>query len=434
VKLSHRGRLFAASVAVVLTVVAAAGLYLEHELRTSTIARIEQELEQSARAAIPLLESASEIGAEQGSDEDTARLIAAIDGIADSLGTATNTRITVIDVSGRVLGDSGLTPQEVIAVENHADRPEVAAALRDGRGVSRRHSDTLNDEMTYVAIPFDSNRGRAVLRLAKPDSEVTAAVHRLRLLLLGAGLVAIVLAIALAALASHFMSRALRSLVDSARAIAGGDLRVRPDVEVEAHGELGAMAGSLSKMAEEIQRTVHLLAVERERFETVLEGMTDGVIALDSGARVTLMNPAALRLLGLDEVPRDRPLIETVRSPALQDLVAKAEQDSSVEFEVPGKNARRVMARVAPLRGGGRVLVLHDVTELRRLETVRRDFVANVSHELRTPMSIIRANAETLAGGAMQDEVHGPRLMDAIVRHSERLSALIGDHDEEEPV
>jgi two-component system phosphate regulon sensor histidine kinase PhoR len=264
-----------------------------------------------------------------------------------------------------------------------------------------------------------------VLRVARPDAELSATLDRLRLLLIAAGLAALALAIGLTALSSRFMSRALRSLVDSARDISSGDRRSR--LEVDADGELGDVAGSLNQMADEIQRTVRLLAVERERFETVLEGMTDGVIALDAGSRITLMNPAALRLLALGGIPRDRPLIEVVRSPALQDLVSRPEEAGSVEFEVQGKNSRRVLARIDPLRDGGSVLVLHDVTELRRLETVRRDFVANVSHELRTPMSIIRANAETLADGALGDRIHGPRLLDAILRHSERLSHLIGD-------
>lgn len=407
-----RGKLFAISVGLILAVVLASGIYLQGELRGELEERIEAELASYASSAAVTLEAANVY-------DD----IGAIDTIADNLSKGSNSRVTVISPDGRVLGDSDLEPAQIANIDNHLQRPEVQAALEDGRGSSQRHSSTVETDLMYVAVQYRDRAGNVgVVRAAKPLAAVDDAVGKLRFLLFAAGFVGLLVAVFMSGLASHFMSRTLKQLVDSARAIASGE--DRQPIPVNTSDEFAGLAGSLNKLADDIENTVGELAAERERFKAVLESLSDGVMAVNQHREVVLMNQAALDLLGLDQIPPPTPIFELLRAPALQDLLT-GNDDGQAEFEMPG-TSRRVNVQRA-VRSDGSVLVFQDVTEIRRLETVRRDFVANVSHELRTPVSIVRANAETLLDGAMSDPVHGTRLLEATLRNSERLSAIIAD-------
>jgi two-component system phosphate regulon sensor histidine kinase PhoR len=410
-----RGKLFLVYGGVIVGAIAASGAYLEAELRARDEARLEAELHAHAWAARELV---ALVGA------DT---IAAADDVADRLGAATSARVTVIGPDGAVLGDSDVAAADIPAVENHRERPEVRDALAHQRGVSQRHSATIDADMLYVAIPCPVGGGTGVVRVALPLAAVDAAVHRLRLMLLVAGLVGVAIAFATSALASHLLSRTLRDLVDGARAMArtAGGSRV----PVSSADELGGLAGSLNKMADELERTVATLALERRRFEAVLDGMSEAVLALDADQRIEVVNPAAVALLQLPALPVGHRLLEAIRVPELQEVAlgARSGERASVEFNLRG-SSRRVLATATPQQGGaGSVIVLHDMTEVRRLETVRRDFVANVSHELRTPVSVVRANAETLLAGGIDDAGAARPLLEALVRQSERLSRIIAD-------
>lgn len=410
-KIGLRGKLFGVSVAVVTLCVLAGGLYLSGELRRSMERRIENELFREAKAVRELVRSAPDFGTET------------IDEVADLAGAAIESRVTVIDPTGSVLGDSNLALARVRSIENHANRPEVLEALAEGKGRSRRYSTTVSTDMLYVAVPYQHGDRRGVVRIAKPLSEVDDAIGHLRVLLLIGGLVGLVVAIAMSALASHLMSRTLRSLVVGAHTLATSS--ERPRVDVQSRDELGGLAGSINQLAEELERAVGEVASARARFVAVIEGMADAVIGLDGERNVTVMNSAALELLGVDEAPLGEPLIERIRAPELDELSRNMAEPAQAELEMRG--GQRVLAQLTPQRGGGCVLVLRDVSDIRRLETVRRDFVANVSHELRTPVSIVRANAETLLDGATEDPVHGPRLLEAIHRNAERLSRILAD-------
>ncbi|HUS65840.1 MAG TPA: ATP-binding protein, partial [Kofleriaceae bacterium] len=242
---------------------------------------------------------------------------------------------------------------------------------------------------------------------ARPLDEIAAAIGRLRWLLAFAGLLSLLASGVLSAVTVQLMSRTVQRAVQSARAADDGGARParEPDLAIE--------------------RAVSELAVERARFAAVLEGMEEGVIALDQDGAITLMNPAARALLGAGTATVGRTLLEVVRVPALVELVARGAAEAT-ELELPATR-RRVSARLAPQAGGRAVVVLHDVTALHRLEVVRRDFVANVSHELRTPVAVIRANAETLATGALDDGATAPVLVSAIERNARRLTELIDD-------
>ena len=407
-RLGIRSKLFVVSVALVVSAVGAAAAILIPDLRGEIEARIESELFRHARASAAMI----------GDDVD-------LDRLADRVGAATDSRITVVDRAGVVRGDSELTREQLETVENHGSRPEIIAAFATGSGASRRYSSTIANEMVYAAVLAEHGDRRWVVRASRPAGEVTAAVGSLRNQLLAALLLGLVVAVLMSGLASHLMTREVRRLATRAAEIARGNRGAT--LVGRRSDELGHLAGSLNELAENVAATVSALALERAQFAAVLDGMTDGVIALDASSRVTLINTAALVLLEIDGRPIGGGFSDLVRSPALVDLVLDGppEVATSVELELRG---RRLLATVTPpLTDGGCLVVLHEITALRRLETVRRDFVANVSHELRTPVSVIQANAETLLSGALDDPDHAPKMVEAIARNATRMASLIAD-------
>lgn len=415
--LGVRGRLFVVSVALILVVGLTSGAYLENQLRRLLMTRIETELHRHALTARELFRSLNDWSTPSTTDP-----------LADRLGQAASARVTVIAQDGTVLGDSALTIEQVRQLDNHGTRPEVVAALANGRGVARRFSATLRTDMLYVAVPLARGDALAVVRAATPLDEIEPVVNQLRVLLGVAGLLGLAIAVFMSGLASHFLSRTLRSLVQHASAMAAGARQQR--IAVATTDEIGGLAGSLNRMAEDLEQAVTTLATERDRFAAVLEGLADAILALDAEQRIILVNRAALTLLDLTEPPLGRTLLETIRVPLLPDLVAQAQDGtpSTTEFDLPTATTRRVLASVTSQQlTGGSVIVLHDVTELRRLETIRRDFVTNVSHELRTPVSVIRANAETLLLSAADNAPDTREFLEALLRQADRLARIVAD-------
>ncbi len=267
-----------------------------------------------------------------------------------------------------------------------------------------------------------------VVALAREVPEVAAAVRRVTWHVLWAGVFALAAVAYVVWVTTRVVSRTLTDLVNGVQAVARGErgVRVSPsDAEV-----FGGLAGSINQLAESLEGTVSTLAAERSRFETMLERLSDAVIALDHEERVTMVNRGATRLFGFDRSPIGQTLLETVRLPVLAELVRRARTEGRVKAEVDWTSGRRrrLLARATRLgQGEGTVLVIQDLTALRRLETVRRDFVANVSHELRTPVGVILANAETLLDGALDDPKFSRTFVDALHRNAIRLTRLLDD-------
>jgi two-component system phosphate regulon sensor histidine kinase PhoR len=412
-----RLKLFAISLALVVGVGLVSGIYMEQHLRAWLHARIETELLGQARLGRDLVEL---LPGSLASDEDTDRL-------ADRLGASSAGRVTIIRQDGVVLGDSELDLKDVRHVENHGNRPEVSQALSNGHGAAQRFSTSVRHDMFYVAVPFDRSGERGVVRVAMPLAEVDSAVGRLRVMLLLAGLVGLALAVFIGGLASHLASRPLRSLVRNARLWrVSGEAQRLP---VSSNDELGRLAGSFNELVGELDQTLKNLAGERDRLETILGGMTEALLALDPEDRVTHVNRAAMELLGLAQSPVGQVLIEVLRVPALAELIERVHREgASAESELSLPVSRMVLARAASIKSTrGIILVMLDITEMRRLEKVRRDFVANVSHELRTPVAVIQANAETLLDGALTHPTRGPEFLSAIMRNAQRLARLVSD-------
>jgi two-component system phosphate regulon sensor histidine kinase PhoR len=396
VKLSVRAKLLLASLVFISVVDLVVGAFLEHQLRTR--------LEQSTRDQ--LQRQAQTLAAADALIDPTAGP-PVVDAVADRLGEAMHARVTIIGTDGAVVGDSEVALAALHDLDNHSRRPEVVQARERGLGSSRRYSTTLSAEMEYVAVRLDSG---AIARVAVSVEEVEEAVGQMRLVLLAAGLVAFAAAAALSLLLPYLLTRGLRDLVGPLSSDQAGD-------------------AAASRVGADLERALGNLATERNRLAAVLQTMDQAVIAIDEAKTITTVNRAARELLSLPGNARGRPLLDFVRSPAIQALVDRATEGHSAATEIDDGVAprRRLRVQASRRRGGDVALVFEDVTEKRRLETLRRDFVANVSHELRTPIAVIRANAETLADGALDDPKHARIFVDALARQSERLGNLVSD-------
>ncbi len=352
------------------------------------------------------------------------------DALADELAEATNVRVTFIDVDGFVLGDSWLDEEGLSKAQNHRDRPEVVAAFDRGFGTDQRWSATVHENFTYVARRVDiPGRKPMVVRCALPSSEIRLETQAVTRLVLVTALIAIGLAIALSASASSSLARVVRTLTVTANRMASGDLSVRSGVR--GTDELSELGRALDKLAAELSAAMEGLRAETDLLTGLLEGMQEGVLVTDREGHLQIMNRALreMLLIGADAV--GRPVAQAVEHAELGPLLEEARKKGSsvAELDLPGIKPRRVLVHASKLLGprAGEVAVFFDVTEVRRLENLRRDFVANVSHELRTPVTAVRSAAETLRDAVEADPRSAVRFIDMIERNAARLQACIDD-------
>ncbi len=353
------------------------------------------------------------------------------DGLADTLGARSEARFTVIRRDGLVLGDSELSLQELTRIENHAGRPEIVQALATGRGSSSRWSSSVHERMVYAAIPFSKgNEPAGTIRLAKSLAELDAAVARTRPLFAAASGAALLLALVLSMVASHFMARTARMLTEAARRMAGGDLTVR--TRASGQDELGDLGRALDALAAGLQEALGSLRNERDLMGRVLAGMREGILLLDPGGNVALANPALREMLLLGNDVEGKSPIELIRHAELKQILDDAPSAPgplSTEIELGDLKPRRLLIHVSGLSDepGGVLAVFVDVTDLRRLENMRRDFVANVSHELRTPIASVRSAAETLRRVFETQPDQAGEFVEIIERNAARLHELVED-------
>ncbi|MEJ7812034.1 MAG: ATP-binding protein [Gemmatimonadaceae bacterium] len=341
------------------------------------------------------------------------------DSIADAAGAALGHRITFVDPSGRVVGDSEFDGPALARLENHRTRPEIVAARAGGAGSARRVSASAGDEELYVAVP--SPLGFA--RVSVPTRQLNAIVGRALRDVLISGLIALVAASLLAFAFSRAISRPIVELRDVTKALAAGDLSRRP--ALSAPGEVGDLAASVHSMAEQLDSRLKALAADDAFTEAMIESLNEGVVAVDGQREVFRLNESGRRLLALRaRVPFSAELLPRERT--LRDALETALGGRSVEHAELTWDGRTLALTTRPLVGGGAVLALYDLTAVRRLETVRRDFVANVSHELRTPLTVIGGFAETLATDEMEP-AQRQQFADTIRANAHRMQRIVDD-------
>jgi len=343
---------------------------------------------------------------------------------------ASGVRVTVIASDGQVLADSQSDPQ---TMENHADRPEIRDALATGHGQSIRHSVTINSNLLYHAVRLSSaGAPPVVLRFALPLQTVDQEIWEFRRRLWLASLLVLLVTGTASLLISRSFSDRVNRLTDFFQRVAEGDFR--PLGADRAGDALEALAISLNATAARLDRTIQTLTEERNLSSAILGSMVEGVAVVNASERLLFANRGFAEILGLDVPPQSgSALLEAVRQTELIEAVRGVlKGEPRVEAEIVTGTLRQhffavTVASVSSAETSGAVIVLHDITELRKLERIRRDFVANVSHEFKTPLTAIQGFAETLLAGAIDDPQNRIRFVEIILEHSRRLARLTDD-------
>ena len=354
----------------------------------------------------------------------------AIDSFVEDISEQTKARITIIKLDGLVLADSHQDPTKM---ERHNQRMEIVAAIRSGEGNSERHSSTLDMDMRYFAIRIGSESNPiGTVRVALPTSEIDREMAAIQNSI--ARLIGIVTAsgVLICMIIVAWMTRPLTFLINETRELTMGQLG--ETVNLTGGNEIDELGRTLNELSRELATRMAMLEDNRGQLLATLEGMDEGVVSVDTDERIRFANEAACKIFDLS-MPDDagRPVWEVMRNQIVEstivDVLASGETQR-VEIELLGPPQRFLSTTVSSVPGasdGGVILVLHDITDLRRLENMRREFVANVSHELKTPLASIQAYSETLLSGALDDEQNNEGFVQRIVEQAERLSALIQD-------
>jgi two-component system, OmpR family, phosphate regulon sensor histidine kinase PhoR len=400
---------------VILITMSILGFHLVNLTRESQLDNLRMRLETeaiiTAEACLPAL-----LG-----DEDSAVL----DALAKRLGAQIDTRVTIIAADGEVLGDSEEDPGNM---DNHRDRLEIRAAMEHGYGENIRYSTTLRQRMMYVAVPI-SHEGEllGVARAALPLTTVEGLVRSVTVSVISAMAVAALLIIVAAWVISRMTTQPMRELIAAARGIASGELRQR--ITVDAGGEVAELARSFNDMSLKLGDMVETISRDRTRLAAILDNMADGVIMTDTDASITMANHAVRTLFGI----RDRgvmTLIEAVRDHEMDDLLKqciKTGQTETVQYE-SGTAHRYIRAIAVPIvreELRGILLLVQDLTDLRNLQTTRRELIGNISHEFRTPLAGIKAMVETLRDGAVDDTETARDFLYRIDGEVERLTQIV---------
>jgi two-component system, OmpR family, phosphate regulon sensor histidine kinase PhoR len=339
-------------------------------------------------------------------------------------------RVAVIDPQGIVLADS---QEPSVVSASRADLAEIQKALRGNTGISVRPDPGLNQEIYYLAVPFRyQEKPGYALQLAVPLTDVKSATEALHDEIWVASLAALLLALGIA----YFFSQSFIRRVNSLKMFAE-NLDKTPSVGrslVYGNDELGDLGRSLDRTGSRLRELVDRLSLESARRESILASMVEGVVAVDSELRITFCNDSFRRVVvNSDSIPENQPLLDVLRDPELLRMfthVLESRQPMKQRVRLAGAEGRSFEVQVTPLAGtvrGGAIAIFYDITDLERLERVRRDFVANVSHELRTPLTAISGYAETLLEGALEDEENNRKFVEIIKSHASRLGNIASD-------
>ncbi len=414
-------QVFWAYLAIMVAVITGAGVYAAREARQFYV-------EQKSRE----LETAAWLCADRLADVVRAARWGDLQAACEELGRKLGMRITVILPSGKVVGES-LEPPENL--DNHRDRPEIIEARGGSVGRSRRFSNTRGEELMYVAVPLRQGEGTiAVVRTSFPVQSLATTLQSVHLRIAWAGLAATALVAAASVVVARRIVRPLEIIRDGAERFARGELNHR--LPVCGAEEIKMLAESMNHMAREMHLRMETILNREHEHEAVLSSMDEGVLAVDHAGRILSLNTACGELLGVDaEKVRGRLVHEVIRTYNLLQFVDRTLASPScveedLELRQPENRSIHVHGTLLHDAAGnkiGALIVLHDVTRLRHLESVRRDFVANVSHELRTPITSIKGFVETLLAEELANKETSLRFLRIVLKQADRLDAIIND-------
>lgn len=350
--------------------------------------------------------------------------------LVSGLGEKTGVRITVVDGNGRVLGDSSRNPAEM---ENHADRPEIKDAIANDLGESDRYSDTLRKEMLYVAVPYNGNGNRvsAVIRTSLPLSTLEKTIHPIETKVIYLGVILTLVALLLSLGLSKTISHSLGGIIKSSEELAKGNL----DINIPVTGgksEISKISIALNQMAKKLSELFKQLSREKNQLQAVLSAMSEGVMVVSREGRVIIINSALKKMFNLKEDPTQKPYWEILRNRELTKLVESVLVNwmpDSREIFYLYPDEKHYFANVIPLDSPDKevIVVMFDITDFKRLEKIKADFIANVSHELRTPLTAIKGYTETLEEEAYESPEDQKHFLKIIKRHTDRLINIVSD-------
>ena len=415
--LTVRNRLAGAFFLMILVLVSLTGLYLLEWTERYYVGSISDDLKRESHAIGGLV---------QGNQTPDSSLIGCV-------GRDLGHRITIIRADGKVLADS---ERDYRKMPNHSNRPEFRQAMATDYGTSMRYSATLKTRMLYVATGYGPrNKLSAVVRVSEPLSGVDHVLATIRRTFIVAGLVALLIAAVLSVRLASDITRPIEDISSAARRVEHGDLSARVSGQLQAAAEIKALASTFNSMAEQLQSNIQEVHQQSAQLQAVFDHSDNGLVLIGSDDAVRMINPAACRLLGIDcTTALSKTLIEGTLNHDLAGLVERVRrtgETAALDVDLAAREPRSVHAYVAPVvRPDAQLdilLVLHDVTTLRKLDTVRRDFVANVSHELRTPLASIKAMAETIVLRHASSPAAVPDFAASIVQETDRMTLLADD-------
>jgi two-component system phosphate regulon sensor histidine kinase PhoR len=414
---SIRWRIAVPHMALILATTLGLTVYVSDQVRKARLADLEAKLLSDARVVVDDIASLP-------IDEDNA---GALDKLAQRWASLLDARVTIINSDGAVLGESH---EDRAQMDNHLYRPEVQQALTVGQGTSIRYSQTVGYDMMYATFPLMIDGEAAnIIRVALPLNQIDSNIGRLRQGIMTAGLLAALLSILLALLIAENTAQPVRHLTQVAERLAEGDLSAR--LFPTTHDEIGALTHAFNHMAEQLQEKVAILADQQSRLAAVLEYMADGVLITDDAGQVRLINPAAARLLDTsEETALGRSFAQVVRHYQLIELWNRCheqgnEQTESVEISHQELFLQVIVTPFHESGAQGYLVILQDLSRVRRLETVRRDFISNISHELRTPLAGLKALVETLRDTAVRDPLATQHFLNRMEIEVDALTQMV---------